>query len=205
MSPKICILDYGSGNIKSVYNAFKHIGVNVLVSNDEKIIVNSTHLVLPGVGAFHASMKKILNSLPMELIEVEVFQKNKPFLGICVGMQVLSEFGLEFGRTNGLGWLDGHVRKIISKAEVLPHVGWNQLNFTKQNILLKGISQESYFYFVHSYILSNIDPDELIATSEYSETFPSVVQKQNIFGVQFHPEKSQKSGIKLLSNFTTVQ
>jgi glutamine amidotransferase len=205
MSPKVCILDYGSGNVKSVYNAFKHIGVNVLVSNDEKIIVNSTHLVLPGVGAFHTSMKKILNSLPMELIEVEVLHKNKPFLGICVGMQVLSEFGLEFGRTNGLGWLDGHVRKIISKEEVIPHVGWNQLNFTKQNILLKGISQKSYFYFVHSYILSNIDPDEMIATSEYAEIFPSVVQKQNIFGVQFHPEKSQKSGIQLLSNFTSVQ
>jgi glutamine amidotransferase len=205
MSPKICILDYGSGNVKSVYNAFKHIGVNVLVSNDEKIIVNSTHLVLPGVGAFHTSMKKILNSLPMESIKVEVLQKNKPFLGICVGMQVLSGFGLEFGRTNGLGWLDGHVRKIVSKAEVVPHVGWNQLNFTKQNILLKEISQKSYFYFVHSYILSNINPDELIATSEYAEIFPSVVQKQNIFGVQFHPEKSQKSGIKLLSNFTKMQ
>ena len=205
MIPKICILDYGSGNVKSVYNAFKHIGVNVQVSNDEKIIVDSTHLVLPGVGAFRASMKKILNRLPMELIELEVLQRNKPFLGICVGMQVLSDFGLEFGRTNGIGWLDGHVRKIISEAEVLPHVGWNQLNFTGQHVLLNGISQESYFYFVHSYILSSNNPLELIATSEYGEIFPSVVQKQNIFGVQFHPEKSQKSGIKLLSNFTTVQ
>ena len=100
MSPRICILDYGSGNVKSVYNAFKHIGVNVLVSNDEKVIVNATHLVLPGVGAFRASMEKILSNLPIEFIEVEVFQKNKPFLGICVGMQVLSEFGLEFGKTN---------------------------------------------------------------------------------------------------------
>jgi glutamine amidotransferase len=205
MNPKICILDYGSGNVKSVFNAFKNIGVDAIVSNDEKIIVNSTHLVLPGVGAFHASMKRILNSLPMELIEVEVLQRNKPFLGICVGMQVLSEFGLEFGKTSGFGWLEGHVRKIVSKAEVLPHVGWNQLDFTKQNMLLKGISQKSYFYFVHSYIMSDINPDELIATCEYAEIFPSVVQKQNIFGVQFHPEKSQKSGIQLLSNFTSVQ
>jgi glutamine amidotransferase len=205
MVPKICILDYGSGNVKSVYNAFKHIGMNVLISNDEKIIVDSTHLVLPGVGAFNASMKKILRSLPMELIEVEVLKRNKPFLGICVGMQVLSEFGLEFGKTNGLGWLDGHVRKIVSKTEVLPHVGWNQLNFEGQNVLLNGISQKSYFYFVHSYVLSNINPSELIATSEYGELFPSVIQKQNVFGVQFHPEKSQKSGLKLLSNFSKVQ
>jgi glutamine amidotransferase len=205
MSPKICILDYGSGNVTSVYNAFKYIGVNVRVSNDEKIIIDSTHLVLPGVGAFKASMNKILNSLPMELIEVEVLKKNKPFLGICVGMQVLAEFGLELEKTNGIGWLGGHVRKIISKTEVLPHVGWNQLNFTGENALLKGISSKSYFYFTHSYILSNINPYELIATSEYAEIFPSLVQKQNVFGVQFHPEKSQKSGIKLLSNFTTVQ
>jgi glutamine amidotransferase len=120
-------------------------------------------------------------------------------------MQVLSEFGLEFGKTNGLGWLDGHVRKIVSKTEVLPHVGWNQLNFKGQNVLFNGISQKSYFYFVHSYVLSNINPSELIATSEYGELFPSVIQKQNIFGVQFHPEKSQKSGLKLLSNFSKVQ
>ena len=205
MSPKICILNYGSGNVKSVYNAFNHIGMDVNVSNDAKIIKDSTHLVLPGVGAFRASVKKIFNSLPMELIEEEVFQKNKPFLGICVGMQVLTEFGLEFGITKGFGWLEGHVRKMISEAEVLPHVGWNQLNFTGDNELLKGISQESYFYFVHSYILSNINSDELIATSQYSEIFPAVVQKQNIFGVQFHPEKSQKSGLKLLSNFSTVR
>jgi imidazole glycerol-phosphate synthase subunit HisH len=205
MSPKICILNYGSGNVKSVYNAFKHIGMDVNVSNDEKIIRDSTHLVLPGVGAFRTSVKKIFNSLPMELIEEEVIQKNKPFLGICVGMQVLSEFGLEFGITKGIGWLEGHVRKMISGAEVLPHVGWNQLNFTGDNELLRGISQESYFYFVHSYILSNINSGELIATSQYSEIFPAVVQKQNIFGVQFHPEKSQKSGLKLLSNFSTVR
>ena len=204
MSPNVCILDYGSGNVKSVYNAFKHLGVNVVVSNDEKIIVDSTHLVLPGVGAFNSSMKRVLTNLPMDVIEAEVFQRNKPFLGICVGMQILTEFGLEFGLTNGFGWLDGYVRKIASKSEVLPHVGWNQLDFTEQNVLLRGISQKSYFYFVHSFILSNINPVELIATSEYGEVFPSVVQKQNIFGVQFHPEKSQKSGIKLLSNFTTV-
>jgi glutamine amidotransferase len=205
MIPKICILDYGSGNVKSVYNAFKHVGINVTVSNNERTITNSSHLVLPGVGAFHTSMKKILGSLPMDLIETEVVQKNKPFLGICVGMQVLSEFGMEFGKTDGFGWLSGHVRKIISKSEVLPHIGWNQLEFARDSEILNGISQNSYFYFVHSFILSNYNKDELVATSKYAEIFPTVVQKQNIFGVQFHPEKSQNSGIKLLSNFSKFQ
>jgi glutamine amidotransferase len=147
MKPKICILDYGSGNVKSVYNAFKHIGINAIVSNNEVVIANSSHLVLPGVGAFNTSMRKIMESLPMELVEREVLQKNKPFLGICVGMQVLSDFGMEFGKTDGFGWLSGHVRKIISKSEILPHVGWNQLNFASNNDLLNGISKDSYFYF----------------------------------------------------------
>jgi len=198
---KVCILDYGSGNVGSVFNLLKHLKINVVVSNDKEIIENCTHLILPGVGSFGSAMEKIASHLPLEHLENEVIRKKKPFLGICVGMQVLANYGLEFGRHSGLGWIDGVVDLIQSGDNPLPHIGWNNVDSTQESKLMDGLQNINDFYFVNSYCFKAKDKANVLAETEYHKKFISVIGKENILGVQFHPEKSQGAGQKIIKNF----
>lgn len=201
----ICILDYGSGNTKSVYNLFESISENVIISNNISDIENSTHIVLPGVGAFGKSMEKIKEALPMKCLVKEVFENKKPFLGICVGMQVLASIGHEFQINKGLGWIDGEILKLNNDNLPLPHVGWNSVSKLKESRLLDGIANDSDFYFVHSYVFKPVNKNFIIATTIYNEDFCSVIECNNIYGVQFHPEKSHIAGKKLIDNFISIK
>ena len=196
---KVCVLDYGSGNVGSVYNLLNRLNYNVKISNSSLDIKNSSHLILPGVGAFGASIEKIRTKIQIDLLEHEVKIKRKPFLGICIGMQILADKGFEFGEYDGLGWIEGTVQKL--KAKVLPHVGWNNIQIKKQTPIFLNLKNKDDFYFVNSYVFNVKDKNLIISETNYESTFCSAVQKDNIFGVQFHPEKSQKTGQQLMHNF----
>jgi glutamine amidotransferase len=198
--PRVCILDYGSGNVKSVANLLEYLKVEHAVSNSESCIAAATHLILPGVGAFGGAMRMIRERVPLESVTAAVHTDHKPFLGICVGMQVLAESGEEFGSHQGLGWIPGSVRRFHDCGLPIPHIGWNEVRRTSADPLL-GEHQAMDFYFVHSYLFDARDPASVAASTTYGETFPSVIRRDNIVGVQFHPEKSQKAGMLLLSNF----
>jgi len=184
---KICILDYGSGNIQSVFNIFLTITNNVIISNKAHDISSATHIVLPGVGAFGSSMKKIKAKIPLDILEKEVLCNKKPFLGICVGMQVLANKGFEFSEHNGLGWIEGKIEKLDSGKLPLPHIGWNNIKIINNNPILSKFKDSQDFYFVHSYIFKENNTDNVLAKTEYGESFNSIITKDNIFGVQFHP------------------
>ncbi len=202
---KICILDYGSGNVASVFNMLKFIEFDPEISNDKKKIRDASHVILPGVGSYNSGMEKIKRKLPIDCLENEILKKGKPFLGICLGMQVLSTVGYEFGKYQGLNWVEGEVKELDVKKSILPHVGWNEVNAeSKNNILFNNIDNDENFYFVHSYHFKSFNKKNILATSIYEETFASAIRKDNVFGVQFHPEKSQKSGMKLLRNFLKI-
>lgn len=202
---RICIIDYGSGNVGSVNNAFKVLGIDSIISSDPIEIANATHLVLPGVGGFSASMEKINSSLPLDVIRLEI-SKGKPFLGICVGMQVLGAIGYEYGETLGLNYFDGNVVRFPESSLPVPHVGWNDVTYKTQSVLFQDMPVSPDFYFVHSYFLDMpIEHSDVAAFSEYEVIFPCAVERDNIFGVQFHPEKSQKNGKILLRNFAGVR
>ena len=196
---KVCVLDYGSGNVASVYNLIKFLNFDCVISNEGNVIKNSTHLILPGVGAFGSSMEKIKKKIPIKVLENEVLKKNKPFLGICVGMQVLTESSEEFGQHVGLGWIRGKVQKL--KSKILPHIGWNEIIIKKDSKIFTGLKEHSDFYFVNSFYCNLNDKNLVIAETKYDEVFCSVFQKENIIGVQFHPEKSQKTGRIFITNF----
>ena len=202
---RICILDYGSGNVQSVYNAFRNLQIDSVISNETIDISNATHLVLPGVGGFSASMKKIRASLPLELVELQI-KFGKPFLGICVGMQVLSKVGYEFGETAGLGYIEGQVVEFPDSSVPVPHVGWNNVKYRADSKLFNGMVESPDFYFVHSFYLdASVDHADVSGYSNYIIDFPCAVERENIFGVQFHPEKSQKNGKTLLQNFASIR
>lgn len=204
MAPIVCILDFCSGNVGSVRNIFRAFSDHVIISNEPYDIEGATHLVLPGVGAFGAAMEKIRRYIPIQILEEVVLHKKKPFLGICVGMQVLADKGLEYGEHAGLGWIQGVVKKLESGEQPLPHVGWNDIKITKSTPLLNGLDAIRDFYFVHSYAFSVQDRSQVCAVAEHGETFDCVLNQGNIFGVQFHPEKSQKAGQRLVKNFLEI-
>ncbi len=202
-TPKICILDYGSGNVKSVLNAFKRLEVDAVISNEKNVIQNSSHLILPGVGSFGAAITKIRASIPMELVVSEL-KSGKMFLGICVGMQVLAEKGYEDGAHSGLELISGNVNKL--KVDLpLPHVGWNNLSIRRSHEIFSGLPDQPDFYFVHSYAVNVLNDLEILADTEYGVDFHSAVCKENVIGVQFHPEKSQQNGLRLLRNFVGMR
>ena len=196
----VCILDYGSGNVKSVFNLLETFNVKTIISNKAVDFEKASHFILPGVGSFGAAMEKINANIPLEELKKDVFVNKKPFLGICVGMQVLADFGNEFGRHKGLGWISGEVKKLETDLP-LPHMGWNNTNIIQNSPLVAGINEKADFYFVHSYAFFPTDQKEVTARTTYGENFASIIQKDNIFGVQFHPEKSQSAGRILISNF----
>jgi|TARA_B100001121_G_C18474417_1_gene519467 glutamine amidotransferase len=199
---KICILDYGSGNVGSVKNILEFLKFDFIISNSIQSIKDSSHIILPGVGAFGKSMEKIKKKIPLDVLEDEIINKKKPFLGICVGMQVLFNSSEEFGNFEGLGWLKGKVKKI--KAKILPHVGWNEIEITKENALLRNLENNKDFYFVNSFHSIPDDKNIIISETKYEEKFCSAIQKDNIFAVQFHPEKSQLAGQIILKNFFSI-
>jgi glutamine amidotransferase len=200
----ITILDYGSGNVASVLNAFKKLNVPVQISNSPADLEGSSHIVLPGVGSFDSAMTKINQKLPLGVIE-RCISEGKPFLGICVGLQVLASFGTEGVPIPGLGYFNAHVRKLSTAGLPVPHIGWNNVSVKNKTKLFDGIAPETDFYFVHSYYIDlPMDSDLVAATSEYGMNFPSAVARGSLMGVQFHPEKSQTAGLKLLNNFSNL-
>lgn len=201
---RVCVLDYGSGNVRSVFNLFRAVCADVTVSNLPADMATATHLVLPGVGAFGAAMRRVGETIPMAALRQQALDNGKPFLGICVGMQVLADRGLEFGDFGGLGWIRGEVGKLEAGRERLPHVGWNNIRILQPSPLLQGLGEGTDFYFLHSYVFRCAVPANVVATTEYGEEFCCVLQSGNLFGVQFHPEKSQRAGRRLVENFLGI-
>ena len=195
----VAIIDYGVGNLRSVEKAFAATGCEAVVSHDEKVLRAAERLVLPGVGAFGACMKALSERGFDELVRERV-AAGTPLLGVCVGMQLLFETSDEFGATPGLGLLRGRVRR-FSDELVVPHVGWNQIAQTRTHPVFAHVADQSYFYFVHSYYCEPVDENVIAGETEYGVTYASVVARDNICGVQFHPEKSQHAGLQLLHNF----
>ncbi len=201
---KVCILDYGSGNVSSVFNLVDYLGYKVKISNQKKDLINSSHIILPGVGSFGSSMKKINSKIPIDLLREQLLIEKKPFLGICVGMQVLSDKGFEFGENFGLSIIKGEVKKLVVNNLPLPHIGWNEIKIIKDCELFSNMEDINDFYFVHSYQFIVSDKVNIISKTNYENDFVSAIQMENIFGVQFHPEKSQKAGQLLIRNFLNI-
>ncbi len=205
MARKIVIADYGLGNIRSISNALKAVTKpeqEVLLGDNSKAIEFADHLILPGVGAFAECKRKLENSGLLESI-FKFVESGRPLLGICVGMQILADRGSEHGDYSGLSLVPGIVRKIQlpkNSGEKLPHVGWTPVSPIHSQ-LFKGILEGSHFYFVHSFIFSDLSKEHWAALAHYGENFPAAVVRENVFGCQFHPEKSSHSGLQLLQNF----
>ena len=207
---KVTIVDYNSGNISSVINSFKEVAKNKIdleVTSDLQKIRSSDKLVLPGQGSFKSCVDALnaINGLTEALSEFAINDK-KPLLGICVGLQMFADTGFEETETKGLGWIPGKVSKIDNKDGVfkLPHIGWNEINIVKESKIFKNLDKNSHMYFVHSYEFIPDDKSVISATTDYSTNIVCAVEKENIFGTQFHPEKSDKLGLKLIDNFLNL-
>ena len=209
----IAIIDYESGNISSVINSIKtvcikqNIEIKIEVTSDLKTVLSSDKIILPGQGSFKnctESLEKI-KGLKDALTEFAIIKK-KPLFGICVGMQMFADIGYEEIETKGLGWITGKVAKINNKdgKYKLPHIGWNQINIVKKSKIFENIKNNSHMYFVHSYEFIPKDKSVVSATTEYSSNIVCSVEKENIFGTQFHPEKSDKEGLKIIENFINL-
>jgi len=206
MKKNITIIDYGSGNILSAKQSFarvinkENIDADVCISGNPDIIKNSTHIVLPGQGAFETCING-LKQIPGMIDELNNFVvvKKKPFFGICVGMQLLANNSLENGDHRGLGWIDGTIEKLPNENLKMPHMGWNSIRVLNKN--LKINPKETDYYFVHSYYFNCKNKDNIMAETNYGINFPSIVNKENIYGLQFHPEKSSDQGLDIIKNF----
>ena len=206
----VTIVDYNSGNIRSVINSFKEVAedkVNIEVTSDLKMIKMSDKVVLPGQGSFKSCVDALneINGLTDTLNEFAIINK-KPILGICVGLQMFADIGYEETETKGLGWISGKVSKIDNQNGKfkLPHIGWNQINIVKDSKIFQNIENNSHMYFVHSYEFIPNDKNLISATTDYSSNIVCYVEKENIFGTQFHPEKSDKMGLKIIDNFINI-
>ena len=201
---KPLILDINSGNVMSLKNIINKFNDKVKISNEESELELSTHIFLPGVGSYSEVMNKIKEKINLDLLKKKLLTDKVLFLGICVGMQVLSDIGYENETSNGLSIINGKVKKLNTK-ENLPHVGWNSLNLKTKNKIFEGIPNQTDFYFTHSYVFELNDTTNEISSTNYGTSFTSAINKQNIFGTQFHPEKSQSAGIKLIKNFLGIE
>lgn len=202
-SKTITLIDYQMGNLRSVAKAFEHIGATVQITNNPKDLLKADRVVLPGVGAFGVCMQHLNDFALIDAIKNHI-QKNKPFLGICLGLQALFETSEESQGVNGLGILSGTVKKFnLDPSYKVPHMGWNSVTQTDSS-LFKGIPQDSDYYFVHSYFVAPKESNLAIGTTPYGKEFCSVVQKENLVACQFHPEKSQKAGLTFLQNFLSL-
>lgn len=216
----IAIIDYGMGNLRSVEKGFRKVGVDVTVTNSPAVVRKADAVVLPGVGAFKDCMRELTNLKLIDAV-VDAIKKGKPYLGICLGLQVLFSESEEFGKCRGLDVLRGKVKKFqgtsykVQEGKLatcnlqlatlkVPHMGWNEIKIQKNNPLFKEIPDKSYFYFVHSFYVVPEDTSIISTTTDYGIEFTSSVRKDNIFAVQFHPEKSQAVGLQVLKNFGEI-
>ena len=206
----VTIVDYKSGNISSVINSFKEVAQNkvrIEVTSDVSKIKSSDKVVLPGQGSFKSCVDALQSIKGLvDCLNDFVMNKKKPLLGICVGLQMFADVGYEELETKGLGWIPGKVTKINNQngKYKLPHIGWNQINLVKESKIFKDIKDKSHMYFVHSYEFIPTNKNSISATTDYSSKHVCAVEKENIFGTQFHPEKSDKTGLKIINNFINL-
>ncbi|MBM3309585.1 MAG: imidazole glycerol phosphate synthase subunit HisH [Candidatus Altiarchaeales archaeon] len=196
----IAVVDYGASNLKSVLNAFKSIGVKVKIASKPEIIEKADAIILPGVGNFGDAMKSLAGSKKIILKKIE---EGTPFLGLCLGIQLVMQESQEAKGVKGLGVIEGDCKKFSGKLKV-PHMGWNTVKIKKKNPLFEGIEDDEFFYFVHSYYPNPGDKKTIAGATEYGVEFPSVIIKDNVYATQFHPEKSGNPGLKILKNFAKL-
>ena len=200
----VAIIDYDAGNIKSVEKALLHLGEEVIITRDREQILNSDKVILPGVGAFGDAMEK-LRSYGLDKVIYEVVERKIPFLGICLGLQLLFEKSDETPGVKGLGILPGEILRIPDREGIkIPHMGWNSVKIKENARIFKDVPQDSYVYFVHSYYLKAGREEDVAATTEYSTLIHAAVEHDNVFACQFHPEKSSEIGLKILKNFVEL-
>ncbi len=202
----IVVIDYNSGNLYSVFNALNSVKSPehlIKISNNPNHLKSATHIILPGVGAFSDCISNLLSIKGMiEELKIQVLVNKKPFLGICVGMQLLADFGFEYGKTHGLGLINGNVVEIKQTNNLkIPHIGWNNIKIKQRNSILDGILDGDHFYFVHSFHFLPKNDSNILATFNYGDEMVAIINKENITATQFHPEKSSEPGLKLLKNF----
>jgi imidazole glycerol-phosphate synthase subunit HisH len=199
----IAIVDYGLGNLASVAGAVEKLGFEPVISSDPAVLADADKLILPGVGAFGDGMRNLRERGLVEPLTRLVCRERRPILGLCLGFQLFAEESEEFGEHSGLGWLPASVRRLTAQDHGLrlPHVGWNSLSRERDSVLWQDLKLDSLFYYVHSFAMVSRDPGVIIGTCEYGSTFVAAIQSANIFGTQFHPEKSQRAGLQLLGNF----
>lgn len=200
----VAIIDYDAGNIKSVEKAIDYLGEEAVITRDRDTILGADRVILPGVGAFGDAMEK-LRTYELDKVIQEVVAQNTPFLGICLGLQLLFESSEESEGVEGLGILKGKVVRLPEESDLkIPHIGWNSLKYPNPGRLFTGIAEDSYVYFVHSYYLQAKDPSIVTATTEYGTLIHASVEQGNVFACQFHPEKSSEVGMQILKNFLTI-
>ncbi len=203
----ITIVDYGLGNIRAFVNVYDRLNIKSKIANSKEDLKDAQKIILPGVGSFDYAMSQLNSSGMRDELEYQVLERKIPVMGICVGMQMLSK-NSEEGKLDGLGWIDGEARlfdvSLIPYKTQLPHMGWNSVSIKKENNLLRDFDSDSRFYFLHSYYFHCNKEEDVIAETEYGLQYASAVKKDNIYGVQFHPEKSHNNGTKLLSNFANL-
>ena len=203
MNDKIVILDYQMGNIFSLEKIIKSLGKTPIVSDKREIILSADKIILPGVGHFANAMNNLKKMNLIEPLNIFVLEKKKPILGICLGMQLMAKKSEE-GNTNGLGWIDSTVKRFSINNKLtykVPQMGWNTITKKKESLLMNKISNNSEFYFIHSYYIDCRNEEDILSTTKYESNFVSAIQKNNIFGVQYHPEKSHDSGKQMFKNF----
>lgn len=203
----VTIVDYGSGNINAIVNIYEKLKVDYCIASTPEQVTGAHKILLPGVGAFDETISKLDSTGFRRVLDNEVLENKVPIMGICVGMQILANSSEE-GTCKGLGYIKGKVKKInadlISQKPKLPHLGWNSIEVLKNSDLLKDIDSVFGFYFLHTYYFECEDQSNILATSNYGATFASAVNRENVFGIQFHPEKSHHNGVKLLHNFANL-
>jgi glutamine amidotransferase len=205
-SQSCIIVDYGTGNLNSIKRTVDRIGIGCVISSSANDIVNASKIILPGVGHFGTAMSKLKALALADVLNEEVLTKQKPVLGICLGMELMAKSSEE-GNANGLGWLDARaVRFDVADSDSykIPHMGWNEISIKKSSRLMEGIGDGAEFYFAHSYHLTLEHPEDLLTETGYGASFPSAIERNNIFGVQFHHEKSHDVGARLLKNFVEM-
>ena len=201
---EIVIVDYNTGNVDSLLKAVKISNKSAVISNNKDDILNSKKIILPGQGSFDYGMSQLNNLEIKKIILEKILNGHTPILGICLGMQLLGNYGYENNlKTEGLGLISGEIKKIPTKIK-LPHIGWNEVKFKKKDRVFKKIKNNKDFYFVHSYYFDCKNKDEILGTTYYDFNFPSIIRRNNIYGFQFHPEKSLNNGLNLLNNFLNI-
>jgi glutamine amidotransferase len=203
----ITIIDYGSGNIRAIGNIYDTLKIDYKIASSPEEVVGAEKIFLPGVGAFDETISRLDSTGFREILDIEVLQNKVPIIGICVGMQILAESSDE-GKLSGLGYIKGKVKKmdasLLNQKPKLPHLGWNSIQIVRQNLLLNNIDANFGFYFLHSYYFECENEEDILTTTHYGKSFTSAVNHNNVYGIQFHPEKSHKNGINLLHNFAQI-